>query len=164
MKAYHRKKPMCFCRFEDSRSFITGSCRMPDSGSLVLKEGPLVPWIGQLNSQLTWAPGTSVAPNAEVLSPHTAKARSLLCLFNRNGGRRARAGGLLELKWLEECCKPGVSSDSAWHTAPTDISLRAVTTQAIRLEYGTAPSKVCWSYCQPGVKLSAWNTAPQDIR
>ena len=113
---------------------------------------------------MTWAPGTAVAPNTEALSPHTAKARSLLFLFDRNGGRRARAGGLLELKWLEECCKPGVSSDSAWHTAPTDISLRAVTTQAIRLEYGTAPSKVCWSYCQPGVKLPAWNTAPQDIR
>ena len=70
----------------------------------------------------------------------------------------------LSYKWRKECCKPGVSSDSAWHTAPTDISLRAVTTQAIRLKYGTAPSKVCWSYCQPGVKLSAWNTAPQDIR
>ena len=82
------------------------------------------------------------------------------------GGAAPRWGGarMLDLKWLEECCKPGVSSDSAWHTAPTDISLRAVTTQAIRLEYGTAPSKVCWSYCQPGVKLSAWNTAPQDIR
>ena len=43
----------------------------------------------------------------------------------------------------EECCKPGVSSDSAWHTAPTDISLRAVTTRAIRMAYGTALSKVC---------------------
>ena len=102
-----------------------------------------MPWIGRLNSQLTWAPGTAVGPNTEVLSPHTAKARSLLFLFDRNGGRRARAGGLLELKWLEECCKPGVSSDSAWHTAPTDISLRAVTTRAIRMAYGTALSKVC---------------------
>ena len=63
----------------------------------------------------------------------------------------------------EGWCKPGVQL-SAWNTAPPDISLRAVTTQAIRLEYGTAPSKVCCSYCQPGVELSAWNTAPQDIR
>ena len=58
----------------------------------------------------------------------------------------------------EGWCKPGVQL-SAWNTAPPDISLRAVTTQAIRLEYGTALSKVCWSYCQPGVKLSVWNTA-----
>ena len=63
----------------------------------------------------------------------------------------------------EENCKPGVQL-SAWNTAPPDISLRAMTTQAIRLEYGTALSKVCLSYCQPGVKQSAWNTAPQDIR
>ena len=43
----------------------------------------------------------------------------------------------------KENCKPGVSSDSAWHTAPTDISLRVVTTRAIRMAYTTALSKVC---------------------
>ena len=37
-------------------------------------------------------------------------------------------------------CKPGIQL-SAWHTAPPNISLRAVTTQAIRLAYGTALSR-----------------------
>ena len=44
------------------------------------------------------------------------------------------------------------------------LDLLSARCQAIRLEYGTALSEVCWIYCQPGVKLSAWNTAPQDIR